>query len=289
MSATYELVLWPNCKNNCTFCFQKAQMRAGKLSPFSLETKEKSISEAILFLTTQVPNGSHVMVAGGELFDDTKIFSSLKNLFEIVAYLMIEKIINEVYVNTNLIYKRMDGVIDFLEIFKAHGLLDRLHFTTSYDFDGRFRNGTEQLMLQNLQAIVNAYELPRAYVNTMLSRQACEKIISGEFSVKAFSEQYRSYINLIPYIELIPEITAPRSLIVKALQTVDNELPGYVSDYLTRLDVNQIKHVHQFNPILGEFENCSCELSSCGHSINYRRYSPAGSCYVCDMKQAFGL
>ena len=67
------------------------------------------------------------------------------------------------------------------------------------------------------------------------------------------------------------------------------EIPGYVTDYLTRLDINQEKRVYQYNPDKDLLEDCSCVTLPCGHAVNFARYSSSGTCYICDMKLAFGL
>lgn len=289
MASTYEFILWPNCRNNCSFCFQKKQLREGKLHSFSYEDKEKAILDTMLLLGRNFQNGNDVMLTGGELFDDPQIHPLLTQFLDLVVYYLHTGVINELYINTNLIYKKIAPVTHFLFLCEQSKVLDRVHFTTSYDFDGRFKNGTDTLMLKNLAHVYNACPKTRIFVNTMLSKTTCNRIILKEFSVKQFSEQYHCYVNLLPYIELIPNITASRSLIVRALQTVDEELPGYVSDYLTRLDVNQKKHVYCYNPITRDYEYASCQLAKCGHSENFKRYSSAGTCYVCDMKRVFGL
>lgn len=289
MKATYEFILWPNCHNNCTFCFQKEQLRQGKLHLFSYEDKEKAILDTMLLLGTNFQNGNDVMLTGGELFDDPQIHPLLKDFFDLVAYYLHVGVINELYLNTNLIYKKLEPITHFLFICEQGEVLDKVHFTTSYDFDGRFKNGTEQLMLKHLNTVSRMFSKARIFVNTMLSKTTCERILSGEFSVKSFSERYNCYVNLLPYIQLIPQITASRSLIVQTLQKVDEEIPGYVNDYLVRLDVNQEKHVYCYNPMTREYEYSSCALAECGHSENFRRYSDSGTCYVCDMKRVFGL
>lgn len=289
MTPTYEFILWPNCRNNCTFCFQKEQLRCGRATLFSVEDMEKSLAATAIYITTCLRRGVNVMLVGGELFDTPQVHGSLCELLRITVRLLAYGTINELYVNTNLIYKNLDPIRYLLCSCREAKVLERVHFTTSYDFDGRFRGNTEKLMLSNLQTVAETFPDCRIFVNTMLSREACTRILEGTFSVKQFSEQYHCYVNLIPYIELIPEITAPRGLIVQALKKVDEELPGYVADYLMRIDINQEKHVLQYNRQLDTFDDLSCGIASCGHSVNFQRYSSNGSCFVCDMKQAFGL
>ena len=145
------------------------------------------------------------------------------------------------------------------------------------------------MMLLNLHTIRCLFPDCPIFVNTILTRPTCELILSGKFDVKDFSEKYGCYVNLLPYIQLVPDITAPRSLLVKTLQHVDEQIPGYLSDYLTRLDINQEKCVMQFNAQSGRYEECTCDFAECGHSVNFRKYSDSGTCYVCDMKRVFGV
>ena len=290
MNLTYEFVLWPNCHNDCSFCFQKEQIRRGVLRTLTDDEYAKSVTRVIEFLhAASYTYGSNVMLVGGELFDYSPCMQALHPLLKEVISLLKNGSINELYLNTNLIYKQIYMVFAFIQNCKDADVISKLHFTTSYDFDGRFCKGTENLMLRNLQALTNSYPECPVYVNTMLSKRACELIVHGKFSVREFASRYKCYVNLIPYIELIPEITAERSLIIKALQKVDQEIPGYVTDYLTRLDINQEKRVYQYNPDKDLLEDCSCATLPCGHAVNFARYSRGSTCYICDMKLVFGL
>lgn len=285
-NATYEFILWPNCRNHCSFCFQKEQLRQGKIHELTFENMRKSMTLAA-YEMSQIPRGSHVMLVGGELFDSPQIHFSLSNLLNYVLDLMENGQIGEFYLNTNLIYKRLDPVLEFLSVAESKGLFPRLHFTTSYDFDGRFVPATHRLMLKNLEEIAKTFQDLPIYINTMLSKRCCEAILSNTFLVPLFAQTFHAYVNLIPYIELIPQLTASRTAIVQTLQKVDSQLPGYIADYLARLDLNQEKYVLQF--IDGKFLDCSCPLAPCGHAQNFTRYSNSGTCYVCDMKRVFGL
>ena len=144
----FEFLLWANCSNNCKFCFQKQQLRDGIITKHSTEDKVKTMDNVLSFLDSdEYIKGSHVLLVGGEIFDDPTVFAELDSFLIKIADKMVCNDIDLLYINTNLIYKKLDCVINFLSEIEKHGLFDRLKFTTSYDIDGRFTEKTEKLML----------------------------------------------------------------------------------------------------------------------------------------------
>jgi hypothetical protein len=122
-------------------------------------------------------------------------------------------------------------------------------------------------------------------VNTILTNTTCEKILDGSFNPKKFCEDNKCDINLIPYIVLDSELTAPRNAIFKALKRVDLDLPGYLARYVPNMTITQEKWLYMYKD--NEFQFCSCAMSDCGHSVNFKRYSEKSTCFCCDLLDVF--
>lgn len=282
----FEFLLWANCGNNCKFCFQKQQLRDGIITKHSTEDKVKTMNNVLSFLDgDDYIKGSHILLVGGEIFDDPTIFGELDSFLVKIADKMACNDIDLLYINTNLIYKKLDCVTNFLSEIEKRGLFDRLKFTTSYDIDGRFTEKTEKLMLSNLKELHTKFEGLHSVTNIILSDKMCDNILSGEFDFLRFEEEYKTEINFIPYIILIPELSATREKIFKTLMKINVTKPYYIEPYIIRLDLNQDKRLYNCYP--DRMEYVSAPYNKCGHSVNFTRYSTKGSCYICDVMKMF--
>lgn len=278
----YEFLLWPNCRNHCKFCFLKKEVESNK------EEKEIAIQKAIDFLNSdRYINGSHVLILGGEVFDSSDIFDSLKKLFNLIFEKIDRNEIELLYINTNLIYKKLDLIEYIIQYFSNRNILDRLRFTTSYDLEGRFTPQTEKLMLSNLDYLSNTYSKFVPYVNIILSKAVCNTILENRFSIADFMDKHKCRVNLIPYIIYNEALATDRNHIFKTLLKVDEQIPGYLKSYILNQDLKQKRNLYQYNRLTKELEYRSCGNLSCGHSENYKRYSKAGTCYICDIKELF--
>jgi hypothetical protein len=279
----YEFLLWDACNNNCKFCFERQNPQR-----LTLAEREYSIDKLMQVIDSDTfIKGSHLLLMGGEIFDTPTVFDKLKPLIDKVIGMMKVGDIDILYLNTNLIYKKIDILVYLLERLKENDYFSRFQMTTSYDLEGRFTPKTEQLMLHNLEYVRNKYPNCNIAVNTILSNTVCNKILSREWDVKEFAEKYKVNLMLIPYIVLLPSLSASRSKIFKTLKFVDDEIPNYIHSMLLNLDNHQEKRIYRFNPSTKEYEYSSCANSDCGHSINYKTYSTKGTCFVCDLKNTF--
>lgn len=279
----YEFLVWDNCNNNCKFCFQRENPRL-----FNKSKRQEILDEVLNFIQSdKFIKGSHILVCGGEIFDKPQDDLQLNYFFTEIISLMVNDVIDLLYINTNLIYKITEGLEFLLRNIKANNLFDRLKFTTSYDLEGRFRTEeSRKLMLNNLKWIKAKYPECNIVSNTILTKPVCESIINKEFSVKEFMEEYKCWVNLIPYIVLDESLTPSREQIFKALRMVGNECEGYLEKYVPNMSITQEKWLYMYKD--NEFKFCSCELSpECGHSINFKRYSNKGTCFCCDLKEIF--
>lgn len=278
----YEFLLWDNCKNNCTFCFQRNSPRI-----FSLIKKEKALNATISFIdSTSFKKGSHVLIVGGEIFDSPECNNILDTFFKEIVIRMNDTVIDLLYINTNLIYTDLTGLYNVINLLKNNNLLHRLKFTTSYDLAGRFRTDEyKNLMLNNLRKLKEDYSEINIVVNTILTKPTCEAILNDNFNIKTFMQEYKCYINLVPYIIYNQDLSTSRGNIIKTLNKVNIENDGYIKGYISNFDLpqNKLLYVYKNN----KFEFCSCDLDECGHSINFKRYSIKNSCFVCDLKEFF--
>ena len=276
----YEFLLWDNCNNRCKFCFQRNNPRL-----FNRSQRKQILDDTVSFIKSdKFEKGSHVLVCGGEIFDKPSDFPDLNVFFAKIDALMADGTIDLLYLNTNLIYEDVSGLGFVLDLMK--GKFDRLKFTTSYDLYGRFRKKyDEDLFFMNLKWVKEQFPDCNIVVNTILTKQVCEQLIDGQFSIKSFMDEYNCWVNLIPYIVYDEQMSASRAQIFKALYVVNKENPGYLEKYIPNITIEQEKDLFVYRN--GDYHFCSCDLSDCGHSVNFKRYSDAGTCFCCDIKEVF--
>ena len=274
----YEFLVWDNCNNNCQFCWQREKPRL-----YNHNMRSSILNDVIEFIKSdKFVKGSHILVCGGEIFDKPTDFQILSTFFSVIIQFMKQGIIDLLYINTNLIYININGVYDLLEQLKEAGLIERIRFTTSYDIEGRFKSERDRsIMLTNLETIGQKY--PNMYIvaNTILTKPACEAILTGKFNIKEFMEHNNCWVNLIPYIVLDDKLTADRNMIFNTLRKVEEQVPGYLSRYVPNMAIKQEKWLYMYKD--GEFQFCRCKVSEdWGHSVNCKKYCREGTCFCCD-------
>jgi len=234
--------------------------------------------------------GSHVLVVGGEIFDDIRRFDILRPFFDSMIEKMKVGDIELLYLNTNLIYDSAccDELIGILGRFNQEKLFERLRFTTSYDISGRFNQPKSIVwFFQNLRRIRKEFPTMKIVVNMILTKQMCETTLREHFPFQPFffMETQKVDINFIPYIVLDESMTPGRELIFKTIRFLHEQNPKYIEDWIRNIDLKQPRKMFYYKD--GEFTSCECENSDCGHSVNFKRYSPKNSCFVCDIKEVF--
>lgn len=279
----YEFLVWDNCNNNCKFCFQRENPRL-----FNAKGRKMVLDETIKFIESdQFKKGSHILICGGEVFDKPIDFSILDDFFCNILKFMVDGTIDLLYINTNLIYKDLGGVDSLLRRIKTLNLFDRLRFTTSYDIDGRFKTEDDrQLMLSNLKLLKGIYKDLKVVTNTILTKPVCEKIINEEYNIRDWMEEYQCYVNLIPYIVLDKNLMPSRNDLFKALNIIEKQAEGYLRRWIDNLDLKQEKWLYMYKDNQWQFVSCEWD-DKCGHSVNFKRYSDSGHCFVCDLKELF--
>ena len=246
----YEFLLWDNCNNNCKFCFQRKNPRL-----FNQNQRKKILDDTISFIKSdRFEKGSHVLICGGEIFDKPSDFSDLNVFFAQIDGLMADGTIDLLYLNTNLIYEDVSGLCFVLDMMKDK--FDRLKFTTSYDLYGRFnKKFDETLFFMNLKWL------------------------------KEHMNNYQCWVNFVPYIIYDESMSASKGEIFGALAKIDTICPNYLEQYIPNITIEQEKKLYYYQN--GEYVYCSCELSDCGHAVNFKRYSKDGTCFCCDLKNVF--
>lgn len=282
----YEFLVWDNCNNNCKFCFQRINPKT-----YMLQQQEQILNNVITYINSdQFENNNHILICGGELFDDHKRIDIIKNFFQSILYLAKNGIIDLIYINTNLLYELNNIVECLIPIFKSYNdnnILERIRFTTSYDIYGRFSSVEKQkLFLQNLQYIKQTIPELNIVVNMILTKQFCKSIINDQFNIFDFCKNYNISVNLIPYIILNDELIPTQSDLYTALQMIYLQNPQYMIKWLNELDLKQKRIMLTY--VNNKFQSCECDLSECGHSENFKRYTVKNnSCFVCDLKYIF--
>lgn len=277
----YEFLVWDNCNNNCKFCFQRENPRL-----FNKNGRAMVLDETIKFIESdQFKKGSHILICGGEIFDNPAIFPDLNVFFAKIHSFMCDGTIDLLYINTNLIYEDLNGLIFLLDLMKDD--FTRLKFTTSYDLYGRFnKKSDENLFFENLKWIKEKYPQCNIVTNTILTKQTCEKIINEEYNIRDWMEEYKCYVNLIPYIVLDKDLMPTRNDLFKALNIIEKQAEGYLRRWIDNLDLKQEKWLYMYKNNEWQFVSCDWD-KDCGHSVNFKRYSDSGHCFVCDVKELF--
>lgn len=278
----YEFVLWDNCSNNCKFCYQKQHYKFLNL----LHKKDSCKLVKQFLLSDKYINGNHILLVGGEIFDDQLIKNEFLDLCKVVIQKMNNQEIDLFYINTNLIYKNTDMLFDFLDLIEEHKLFNRLKFTTSYDISGRFSTKEhENIMISNLRNIKHRYNNINIVVNVILTKPCCEEILKNNFNIFDFQNKYDVKINLIPYIDFNSNLAASKTLIFKTLNKLNNDNSQFLFEFIREMDIKQPRKLYVYEN--NELKYSSCKLSTCGHSINFKKYNKDNHCFVCDLKTLF--
>lgn len=277
----YEFLLWNNCNNNCKFCFQRSVKDRS-----TYQQQQLALQKTIDFIkSSNFIQGSHILLVGGELFDDkNRLF--LNTFFQQIAEFVNTDIVDLVYLNTNLIYDRncLKLLLDCVSLIPTN----KLKFTTSYDLYGRFYEDKENQFLENLEVLSKDYRL-NIVVNTILTDPCCTRILNGSFNPLEFAANFNVDINLIPYIVKDNSISAPKQKILGTLAHVGATNEDYLIKYIRNLDLNQRKLLYLYNNSIEDFCFCSCGISECGHSENFKKCYPEKTCFICDLKEIFNV
>lgn len=293
-----EFLLWNDCEahGKCAFCWQQAKHDSSKF--LNNEEKINSINcvQDFLYRNFSIQydgknkyTGNHILLVGGEIFDikDNQVKDELMKLLTNIIFMMSLKEIDLLYLNTNLLYSDLSLLCWFLSIVQDYKLFDRLRFTTSWDLAGRFDiKEKEELFSKNIKYIKEKYPEIHIVVNSILTKQYCEKIIKDPTFVKDFQDTYKVQVNTIPYIVLTDWLAPTKGQVMKALLAINSVIPNYIRDYVNNFSLPQPKLLYEYNSKDKDLIYCSSGIDSCGHSENFKNYcTDHTKCYICDIKQ----
>lgn len=280
MLPIHEYILWPNCTNNCKFCWQKKEKQ--------LKISEQLDSVCIINKDVKDTKNTHVMFVGGEIFDGKNeiVNQALYTLFKTVIDKMERKEIELLYINTNLLYDTSIILDRILERIDTYKLIDRVHFTTSGDEYGRFDKIDRYcLFYENLSDIRKKYPTLPIYVNLILTKDFCEDVLSDGFNIKEYQDMHKIEVNTIPYIKFGKIIDPPsREQVFQTIMKLDEQLPGYGLKYCNNFLLNQNIILQKVQD--GKLIDISSDKNKCKHSENFTNcYSDSDACFVCDCKE----
>ena len=235
---------------------------------------------------------NHALLVGGELFDASMtedIQKEFKDLIQLIREYMLEDKIELLYINTNLMYEDLTAVkTTLLDVLAPDNLLPRVRFTTSYDEKGRYSKEENRLLfLSNIEKLNKEYKKDNLLicVNSILTNDLCDKIISGEYSRKKFAEEHNVFVNLLPYIPYDKSLDPGRDKIIKALLAVGKEDMDYLKFYIDNFLLEQIRHVYEYMKTTDELHYCSAKIDKCGHYESFKRFQGNDYCFLCDLKK----
>jgi len=294
-----EFLLWNDCEahGKCAFCWQQAKHDSSKF--LNNEEKINSINcvQDFLYHNFSIQHngknnkytGNHILLVGGEIFDikDNQVKVELMKLLTNIIFMMSLKEIDLLYLNTNLLYSDLTLLCWFLSIVQEYKLFNRLRFTTSWDLVGRFDiKEKEDIFNKNLKFIKEKYPKIHIVVNSILTKQYCEKIIEDPNFIKNFQDTYKVQVNTIPYIVLTDWLAPTKKQVMKALLAINSVIPNYIHDYVNNFSLPQPKLLYEYNSNDKDLIYCSSDIDSCGHSENFKNYcTDHTKCYICDIKQ----
>ncbi len=275
-----EFLLWSNCANNCKFCWQK---KLAKPEMWLTEDEKLKSIAACKAEIAALPY-TDILIVGGEVYSvhSEPVNKALIDLFNYVADRIREGLTRQLYANTNMIYKDTRILEALIKSFT--GIESKLRLTTSYDIFGRFGLESDRaLFLLNLSNITLKYPGVDVLVNTILTKQACDVILSRKFDVEEFTHKYRvATVNLIPYIPISSddEMVPTSDEIFQTLTYVDAKSPHYLNYYARQMDFRQPRVLKEYHKSEGYVE-CTSKYLDCGHNENYLRPLNNGECYCC--------
>lgn len=279
-----EFLLWSNCANHCKFCWQRKLAKPEML----LSESEKLDSIAAVRNEIEGLGVTDILIVGGEVYNthSKEVDDALIDLFRYIADRVRTGKTRLLYANTNMIYadtKVLDGLIDAFD-----GMEDKLRLTTSYDIYGRYSNENDRrIFLHTLHKTTQDHPRVQVIVNCILTRQACEEILSGKFNINDFVNHYRVLtVNFIPYIpvDAHDEMVPSWSMIAQTLSYIDEVCPNYLVYYIRQMDWIQPRVLKEYHKNEGYVE-CTSKYLDCGHNENYKRPTGDGTCYVCRLKE----
>jgi len=90
-------------------------------------------------------------------------------------------------------------------------------------------------------------------------------------------------VNLIPYISCDQSFMPSHNLLFSVLQKVKQVDSSCFMRSVANLDSSQEKRIYRYEN--GKLVYRTAETMPCGHGANFTKYSPNGTCFICDVKE----
>ena len=194
MGQFIQYELWKDCKNGCTFCFNKGLPDLDKIVSLNQVMELVDLPE--------VDEYDEIGFIGGEFFDGQLNNPKVKDLFYRLFDKVVEKIntgkINKLYVTCEMILDNLDDLKEFLEYLKNNDVLEKTLLCTSFDTIGRFHTPErESLWKANMLYIKKLYPKLKLHTEIIMTQDFIEKVLSGEFDIPAFEKTYNTSIDYL--------------------------------------------------------------------------------------------
>lgn len=287
----YEISLWDNCSNGCTFCWTFRSPKANKVDNLKRIAAVKKAKEIIKDITPD----DDVLITGGEIFDtkteDEELNIELAQLLEQLVLCVIFKRIRHLFIITNFLNSNQKLLDYFYKLLTplSKEQINRVHVTTSYDVIGRFHSEeSKNEFFQHLSQFAQVLPQNNLVVNTIMTKSACDAILYNKLDIIHLQEQYKCSWELIPFVSNIQNETPTKEQVFAVLKKIETQKPGFISKFLPDYMGDTTSVYLKLNG--DQVKDSTVEKSPCGHSINFTKYaSDANSCFMCDVDEYFNI
>lgn len=288
----YEISLWDNCSNGCTFCWTFRSLKANKVSIFN---KIEAVKKAQDILKNVTPEDD-VLITGGEIFDtltsDEDLNTELSQLLNQLVLSVIFKKIRHLFIITNFLNSNQKLLDYFYNLLTqlSQDQLSYIHITTSYDVVGRFHTeDAKKEFFKHLTQFSQVLPASNLVVNTIMTKTACLAILNNDLDIIKLQEQYGCSWELIPFVSNITEETPTKDQVFSTLKKIELQKPGFIMKFLPDYIGDTTSVYLKLNGSQVKDSTVEKQLS-CGHSINFTRYaSDTNSCFMCDVDEYFNI
>ncbi len=188
----YEL--WKDCKNGCTFCFNKGQPDVNKIESLNYTIEKLNDEEVDLY--------NEIGFIGGEFFDtqldNDEVRRLFYHLFDICKVKIEEGKVKKLYVTTALLYDIEKHLVPFLQYLRLNGLIDKTLLCTSWDVMGRFHtDGLKKLWEDNMLDLHKRFPELLIHTETIVTQAFINSVLEDKFSITDFCKTFDTRMDFI--------------------------------------------------------------------------------------------
>lgn len=270
MMINYEVVLWSNCNNKCSFCPLINYKNSSSSEMINAIDKASKLIEGI------EDKKFNLLIIGGELFCWGKEVSD--KLVELFSNLPSN--IEHLNTNSNLLLKDLSVLERVIET-----NYPKLELTTSYDVYGRFKNEEDrELWWKNLIYLREKYPEMKIGINLILTTRFIERA-----PVKILNMGNKFLINLIPYVTKTSNdsLSPNKGQFFDFINFLKLKYPDILKLMVNRFINHNYKQVYFYDREEGKYIDRTTNYLPCGHSenfINAYAYNMDKKCPICELK-----